>query len=77
MNKRINISLPTTTLKKLQTTIPQGKRSQFIAETLEKNLQGKISLKESIIKDLKANRSIHEQTMKDWSGLETENWPEV
>lgn len=76
MNKRINISLPTTTLEKLRASVPEGKRSQFITETLEQKLKGKINLKESITKDLKENLWIHEQTMKDWSKLETENWPE-
>ena len=74
MNKRINISLPTATIEKLEAAIPQGKRSQFIAESLEKNLQGKISLKESIIRDLKENRHIHEDAMKEWEGSETP-WP--
>ena len=75
MNKRINISLPTATIEKLRSEIPQGKRSQFIAETLEKKLEGKISLKESIIRDLKENRWIDEQVMKEWAGTETP-WPE-
>ena len=75
MNKRINISLPTATIEKLEAAVPQGKRSQFIAESLEKNLQGKISLKESIIRDLKENRWIDEEVMKEWEGTETP-WPE-
>lgn len=77
MNKRVNISLPTTILEKLKTEIPEGKRSKFIAESLEKNLLKRISLKESITRDLKENRWIHESTMKDWSNLETTNWPEI
>ena len=76
MNKRINISLPTATIEKLRSEIPQGKRSQFIAETLEKKLEGKISLKESIIRDLKENRWIDEKVMKEWADMETEGWPE-
>ncbi|MDP2720696.1 MAG: hypothetical protein Q8O75_02025 [bacterium] len=75
MNKRVNISLPTTTLEKLKTEIPEGKRSKFIAESLEKNLREKISLKESIIRDLKENRWIDEEVMKEWEGTETP-WPE-
>lgn len=75
MNKRINISLPTSTIEKLEAAIPQGKRSRFVAESLEKNLQGKTSLKESIIRDLKENRHIHEDAMKEWKGTETP-WPE-
>ncbi|OGY27828.1 MAG: hypothetical protein A2Z42_02865 [Candidatus Woykebacteria bacterium RBG_19FT_COMBO_43_10] len=76
MNKRINISLPTATLEKLRTTVPQGKRSEFITKALEKNLQGKIDLRESIIRDLKENRWIDEKVMKEWAGMETEGWPE-
>ena len=76
MNKRINISLPTATLEKLRTTVPQGKRSEFITKALEKNLQGKIDLRESIIRDLKENRWIDEKVMKEWAGMETEGWTE-
>ncbi|OGY25606.1 MAG: hypothetical protein A2Z11_04700 [Candidatus Woykebacteria bacterium RBG_16_43_9] len=75
-NKRININLPITTLEKLNSTVPEGKRSQFIAETLEEKLEEKTSLRESIIRDLKENRWIHEKVMKEWSSLETEGWPE-
>lgn len=74
MNKRINISLPTSTIEKLQ-SIPQGKRSQFIAQTLEEKLKSKMSLRESIIRDLKENRWIDEEAMKEWKGTETP-WPE-
>jgi len=70
MNKRINISLPTKTLEKLR-SISSGKRSRFIAETLEEKLKEKKTLKESIIRDLKENRSLHEEAMKEWEGTET------
>ena len=73
--KRINISLPTEILEKLKTQIPEGKRSQFIAKTLEEKLKAKLALKESIIRDLKENRHIYEQAAKDWSVLDTEGWP--
>jgi len=76
MNKRINISLPTATLEKLRASVPQGKRSEFITKALEKNLQGKIDLRESIIRDLKENRWIDEKVMKEWADMETEGWPE-
>ena len=75
MNKRINISLPTAILEKLQANIPEGKRSRFIAQTLEEKLKEKKSLRESIIRDLKENRWIHEEAMKEWAGTETP-WPE-
>jgi len=75
MNKRVNISLPTTTLEKLKAAIPEGKRSQYITKILDRDLQDKISLKESIIRDLEENRWIDEKVMKEWSSLE-EKWPE-
>lgn len=74
--KRVNISLPSQTLEKLKSTVPEGKRSGFINNALEEKLDQSIGLRESIIKDLKENKWIHEQVMKDWSSLEVEGWPE-
>ena len=74
-SQRININLPIKTLEKLKRQIPEGKRSRFIAQTLEEKLQERISLKESIIRDLKENRHIYEQEAKIWSVLDTEGWP--
>ncbi|OGB84965.1 hypothetical protein A2994_01555 [candidate division Kazan bacterium RIFCSPLOWO2_01_FULL_48_13] len=74
--KRINISLPTATIERLKIAIPEGKRSQFIAETLDDKLGRKLSLKEEIIKGLRKNRHIYEEARKDWSVLDFEGWPE-
>ena len=74
--KRVNISLPVETLEKLKASIPEGKRSRFINEALEEKLEEKASLRESIIRDLKENKWIDEQLMKEWSSTEVEGWPE-
>ena len=74
--KRVNISLPVETLEKLKASIPEGKRSRFINEALEEKLEEKASLRESIIRDLKENKWIDEQVMKEWSSTEVEGWPE-
>jgi len=68
--------LPVETLEKLKASIPEGKRSRFINEALEEKLEEKASLRESIIRDLKENKWIDEQVMKEWSSLEVEGWPE-
>ena len=39
--KRYTISLPKTTIKKLEMNIPKNKRSKYIAELIEKNLSKK------------------------------------
>ena len=74
--KRVNISLPTSTLERLNSTIPQGKKSDFIAKAIDEKLGKKLSLKEEILRGLKENRHIYEEARKDWSILDTENWPE-
>ncbi len=68
--------MTTQTLEKLKAAIPEGKRSGFINKVLEEKLEEKASLRGSIIRDLKENKWIHEQVMKDWSSLEVEGWPE-
>jgi len=74
--KRVNFSLPAVTLERLKASIPQGKRSRYIAEVLDKQLKEKKSLEESIIRDLRENRHVYEETRKDWSALDTEGWPD-
>lgn len=68
--------MPVETLEKLKASIPEGKRSRFINEALEEKLEEKASLRESIIRDLKENKWIDEQVMKEWSSTEVEGWPE-
>lgn len=68
--------MPVETLEKLKASIPEGKRSRFINEALEEKLEEKANLRESIIRDLKENKWIDEQVMKEWSSTEVEGWPE-
>lgn len=39
--KRITLSLPKSTIQKLEQNVPKSKRSKFVAEALEKRLSGK------------------------------------
>lgn len=74
--KRVNISLPTATLERLNSSIPQGKKSEFITQAIDEKFGKKLSLKEEIIRDLKENAHIYEEVRKDWSVLDNEGWPE-
>jgi len=46
--KRVTFSLPKTVVLKLEISIPKNKRSRFVAESIEKNLEKdrKVTLKE-------------------------------
>lgn len=74
--QRLNITLPSNIASDLRRTIPARKRSRFIAEALEDKLKKKRNLKKELIKSLKANRKLYEQTQKDWAPIEVEGWPD-
>lgn len=74
--QRINITLPDGLARDLRRTIPNKKRSKFIAEALEDKLNKKKSLKKEWIKSLKANKKLYEEIAKDWAPLDTEGWPD-
>lgn len=66
--QRVNISLPHDLLKQLQSEVPQGKRSKFIANAVsEKLMQRKESkkLKKELIKRLEANREYYEKVSRE------------
>ncbi len=74
--QRTNITLPQTVLKQLQTHVPQGKRSMFIAEAITEKLGKKKSREEALQESLKANGAFYKKEAKVWKVTETENWPE-
>lgn len=74
--QRINISLPYEIVKQLHIAIPQGKRSQFIAETLAEKLTKKRDIEKELEKSLKANYKLDKEFLKDWAAIEVEGWPE-
>jgi metal-responsive CopG/Arc/MetJ family transcriptional regulator len=74
--QRINISLPTETLRQLRSNIPLGKRSEFIAEAITEKLTKEKNTEEQLKKSLKANYDFYKQVAEDWKVTETEQWPD-
>lgn len=72
--QRINITLPYIISKQLQ-TIPQGKRSKFIAESIGERLATTTNPKHQLAKSLKINQAFYEKTAKEWNVTESEGWP--
>lgn len=74
--QRINISLPYEIVKQLHIAIPQGKRSQFIANAVSEKLTKKTNIEKELAKSLRANYKLDKEFIKDWSITEVEGWPE-
>lgn len=74
--QRINITLPNDLARDLRRTVPEGKRSGFIAKALSGELRRKKNLKKELIRSLKANYEFDKAVMKEWSATEVEGWPE-
>lgn len=78
-SQRINITLPNDLVRDLRLTIPDGKRSRFIAEAVKESINKKKNLKKfnkDWAKSLRANRELYKEINKDWAPLDVENWPE-
>ncbi len=74
--QRINISLPDDLIRDSKRSVPNGKRSQFIAEAVKEKIGKKKNLKKEWIKSLKANRKLYKEIQKDWAPIEVEGWPD-
>lgn len=74
--QRINISLPTDTLRQLQLAVPQGKRSRFITKAISEKLGKKREIKRELVKSLEANREFYKREAEAWRVTEVEGWPE-
>lgn len=74
--QRINITLPIDLLKQLQSEIPLGKRSTFIAKAVSEKLTKKRNIQKELRKSLKANYEFYKKEAEDWKAIETEGWPE-
>lgn len=57
-------------------SIPQGKRSRFIASALEEKLKKEKTLEKRLRESLKANYTFDKKVAKDWEITELEGWPE-
>lgn len=73
--QRINISLPTDIIRRLQTTVPAGKRSRFITKALSEKLAKTRNAKKELKKSLKINYEFYKKESSDWKALEIEGWP--
>lgn len=76
MNQRINITLPHELVRQLQYSIPNGKRSEFIAKAVSEKLGGKRNREKELRKSLKENAEFYKAVAKEWEGIELEQWPE-
>lgn len=74
--QRINISFPTGLLKQLQSEIPQGKRSKFIAKAVSEKLTKKRSVQKELRRSLQINREFYKKEYEDWKAIEIVGWPE-
>lgn len=73
--QRINITLPDGLVRDLKRSVPNGKRSQFIAKAVKEKLP-KRNLKKELIKSLKANREFYRKVAEEWKATEVEGWPD-
>lgn len=64
--QRINIILPDDLARDFRASIPDRKRSKFIAEALKDRLSKKKNLKKEWIKSLRANRKLYEEEARIW-----------
>lgn len=74
--QRINIIFPDDLARDLRRVIPDGKRSQFIAEAVKEKIGKKKNLKKDWIKSLEANKDFYRQVAEEWKATEVEGWPE-
>lgn len=59
--QRVNISLPIDLVQRLKSQVPEGKRSQFIAKTLDLKLKKRVNLIKEFKKSLKLNKKFYEE----------------
>lgn len=74
--QRINIIFPDDLARDLRRVIPDGKRSQFIAEAVKEKIGKRKNMKKEWAKSLKANKDFYRQVAEEWKATEVEGWPE-
>ena len=73
--QRINITLPNDLARDFRRSVPNGKRSQFIAEAVREKLP-KMNLKKEWIKSLNSNKEFYRKVAEEWKATEVEGWPD-
>ena len=76
MIKRINITLPESTLTVLNRFAPKGQRSRFIADAVltYAKAHGRKSLRDRLKQEALANRKRDLEISQEWFPLEEEAW---
>lgn len=74
--QQITITLPAQIMKQLRSSIPQGKRSRFVANLVSQRLQKKKDAQKQLEESLKANYEFYKKEAKIWKVTEVEGWPE-
>ena len=75
--QRLNITLSDDLVRVLRRTVPNGKRSQFIATAVEEKIKKKKKdFNKEWAKSLRANREYYEKVADEWEATEVEGWPD-
>lgn len=78
--QRINITLPNDLVRDLKRSVPNGKRSKFVASAIKEKLP-KINLQKELSKSLKANKEFYTKVAKeireDFKYADAENWKKL
>lgn len=66
--QRLNITLPYEIARDFKRVVPEGERSQFIAEAVKEKIKKKRKrdLKKELIKSLKSNYKFYKEEAKIW-----------
>lgn len=70
--QRINITIPADLLRDLRRTIPDGKRSQFIADVLKEKISRRKNLKRDWVKSLRENREFYKKIHEEFKYVDAE-----
>ena len=78
MHKRLNITLPDTTIKLMDRVVGKGDRSRLIAEAVENYIEsvGRAKLRKRLHEGAVRRAERDLQMAEDWFHIEEEAWPE-
>lgn len=74
--QRINITLPDDLIRDFKRSIPNGKRSKFIADVLDEKLK-KVDLKSQLKKSAQAQQKIIREIQEDFRYADAEIWEKL
>lgn len=76
MNQRINISLPTETIRLLDRVAPRGDRSRYIDQAVRNQIKmaAKTKLRRELREGYRRENEINRQLAEEWLLLDQEAW---